>query len=143
LFVLFIFFVFLFCLTQVGTSVVSFPGSGKEVVAVDSLSLGLPLQLVFGFLGTNGAGKTSTLQILTGDDTATSGTASINGFDIATELGQARRNIGYCPQFDPIIEWLTGREVCLFFFLFFLFFFCFFCPSMLRTSGLFSLFLST
>ena len=61
-------------------------------------------------LGVNGAGKTSTLQILTGDQVATSGSASVAGFDIAKQILQVRQRIGYCPQFDPLLPLMTGRE---------------------------------
>jgi ATP-binding cassette subfamily A (ABC1) protein 3 len=45
----------------------------------------------------NGAGKTSTFKILSGEITQTSGEAHIQGFDLATEQDKARQNIGYCP----------------------------------------------
>ena len=65
----------------------------------------------FGLLGVNGAGKTTTFKILTGDITMTGGTAVIAGYDIRTQLRQVQQRIGYCPQFDALIERLTGREL--------------------------------
>ena len=45
-----------------------------------------------------------------GDTEPTSGTATVSGFNIKTQLSDARRNIGYCPQFDALNPLLTGRE---------------------------------
>ncbi|RLN96484.1 hypothetical protein BBJ28_00000631 [Nothophytophthora sp. Chile5] len=82
--------------------------NGKR--AVKNLSFGLQQGECFGFLGVNGAGKTTTMKVLTGDLLPTSGTAKLNGFDIRTERRQARESIGYCPQFDALIDLLTVRE---------------------------------
>lgn len=79
-------------------------------VAVRSLSLQIPHGQCFGFLGVNGAGKTTTLSILTGDLELTTGDAWIAGRSVVDEMEQVQRNIGYCPQFDPLLELLTGRE---------------------------------
>lgn len=48
--------------------------------------------------------------MLTGDHICTSGEAHINGYDVSTEMHLARYNIGYCPQFDTLLENLTTRE---------------------------------
>ncbi|KAL4144394.1 hypothetical protein PRNP1_013527 [Phytophthora ramorum] len=82
--------------------------NGKR--AVKCLSFGLQKGECFGFLGVNGAGKTTTMKVLTGDLLPTSGTATINGFDIRKKRSQARDSIGYCPQFDALIDLLTVRE---------------------------------
>ena len=50
--------------------------------------------------------------MLTGDIDPTDGMAEINGFSILNELGDARRNIGYCPQFDALHPLLTGTLGC-------------------------------
>jgi ATP-binding cassette subfamily A (ABC1) protein 3 len=60
--------------------------------------------------GINGAGKTSTLQILSGDILPTSGGAQLAGLDIITQQLQVRRLLGYCPQFDAILDLLSVRE---------------------------------
>ena len=80
-------------------------------LAVNGLDLVIPSGECFGLLGVNGAGKTTTFKILTGDISMTSGTAAIAGYDIRTQLRQVQQRIGYCPQFDALIERLTGREL--------------------------------
>lgn len=57
-----------------------------------------------------GAGKTTTLSILSGEFPPTSGSAFIDGFDISLDQSKIRRKIGYCPQFDALLELLTVRE---------------------------------
>jgi ATP-binding cassette subfamily A (ABC1) protein 3 len=68
----------------------------------------------FGLLGSNGAGKTTTLNMLTGDMAATGGEAYVAGHDITGVVpggvAEARKNIGFCPQIDPLLELMTGRE---------------------------------
>jgi ABC-type lipoprotein export system ATPase subunit len=89
-----------------------FPGRGLDIakVAVKDLSIGIHRGECFGFLGVNGAGKTTTLSILSGDIKPTSGNASINGYSVLTQLTAARRQMGYCPQFDPLLDLMTARE---------------------------------
>eukprot|EP01083_Nonionella_stella_P078572 215103_1 len=79
-------------------------------VAVENLTFGVPEAQIFGFLGVNGAGKSSTLKMLTGDLVPTSGSASLNGFSILNEQTSLRRCIGYCPQSDALIRNLSPRE---------------------------------
>ncbi|XP_038980603.1 ABC transporter A family member 1 [Phoenix dactylifera] len=79
-------------------------------VAVHSLAFSVQEGECFGFLGTNGAGKTTTLSMLTGEEWPTGGTAYIFGNDIRLHPKAARRLIGYCPQFDALLEFLTARE---------------------------------
>ncbi|XP_076054127.1 phospholipid-transporting ATPase ABCA3-like [Oratosquilla oratoria] len=80
--------------------------------AVEPLNLGVPLGECFGLLGVNGAGKTTTFKILTGDLPATSGDAFVSGFSVSKDLRKVQQQIGYCPQFDALIDQMTGRE-CL------------------------------
>jgi ATP-binding cassette subfamily A (ABC1) protein 3 len=61
-------------------------------------------------LGLNGAGKTTTFKILIGEIEPTSGQAFVNGFDIKKNKYEARRNLGFCPQFDILPEYLTVKE---------------------------------
>lgn len=53
--------------------------------------------------------------MLTGDDTITSGDAFIRGFSIRNQRSQVNKLIGYCPQFDALLEDLTGRETLIVF----------------------------
>ena len=79
-------------------------------VAVNNLTFGIPSGQCFGLLGVNGAGKTSTFRMLTGELGMGAGSAVVNGHDVATRLRQARRSMGYCPQYDGLVVELTGRE---------------------------------
>jgi ATP-binding cassette subfamily A (ABC1) protein 3 len=79
--------------------------------AVNNMSMLLEETQCFGLLGYNGAGKSTTFKMLTGEISASSGTAVIAGYDVRTHLRQVQKNIGYCPQFDALIERLTGREL--------------------------------
>jgi ABC-type multidrug transport system ATPase subunit len=79
-------------------------------VAVKNISVGIPLGECFGLLGINGAGKTSTLKILSGDQLPTAGTAHIGGMNVLENQRAVRTLIGYCPQFDALLDLLTVRE---------------------------------
>uniref|UniRef100_A0A671VNP6 P-type phospholipid transporter n=1 Tax=Sparus aurata TaxID=8175 RepID=A0A671VNP6_SPAAU len=78
--------------------------------AVDRLCLGIPRGECFGLLGVNGAGKTSTFRMLTGDTAITYGEAFLNHHSVLTEMERVHQLMGYCPQFDAISDLLTGRE---------------------------------
>nr|XP_043900156.1 phospholipid-transporting ATPase ABCA1 isoform X1 [Solea senegalensis] len=83
--------------------------SGKKP-AVDRLCLGIPRGECFGLLGVNGAGKTSTFRMLTGDTPITYGEAVLNQYSVLREMEQVHQLMGYCPQFDAISDLLTGQE---------------------------------
>uniref|UniRef100_A0A3Q1ESV0 P-type phospholipid transporter n=1 Tax=Acanthochromis polyacanthus TaxID=80966 RepID=A0A3Q1ESV0_9TELE len=82
----------------------------KQKPAVDRLCVGIPPGECFGLLGVNGAGKTSTFKMLTGDSVVTNGEAYLAGKSVTTEIDEVHQNMGYCPQFDAINDLLTGRE---------------------------------
>ncbi len=81
-----------------------------KFLAVNNLGFGIAPKECFGLLGLNGAGKTTTFKILTGELKATSGQAYINGYNILKERSQARRSLGFCPQFDYLPEYLSVKE---------------------------------
>ncbi|XP_013856462.1 ATP-binding cassette sub-family A member 1, partial [Austrofundulus limnaeus] len=78
--------------------------------AVDRLCLGIPHSECFGLLGVNGAGKTSTFRMLTGDTPITHGEAFLNHHSVQREMERVHQLMGYCPQFDAINDLLTGLE---------------------------------
>eukprot|EP00036_Acanthoecidae_sp_10tr_P009012 CAMPEP_0182928582 /NCGR_PEP_ID=MMETSP0105_2-20130417/15659_1 /TAXON_ID=81532 ORGANISM="Acanthoeca-like sp., Strain 10tr" /NCGR_SAMPLE_ID=MMETSP0105_2 /ASSEMBLY_ACC=CAM_ASM_000205 /LENGTH=1795 /DNA_ID=CAMNT_0025066587 /DNA_START=139 /DNA_END=5526 /DNA_ORIENTATION=- len=84
---------------------------GPPKRAVRGISVGIPRNECFGLLGVNGAGKTTTFKILTGDESMSSGGAFIKGLDVATDMVAIRQNLGYCPQYDALIDVMTGREI--------------------------------
>jgi len=81
-----------------------------ELVAVESLDLTIRRGEVFGLLGPNGSGKTTTIRMLCGLLVPTSGDATVVGFDILTQSEQLRRNIGYMSQRYGLYDELTVYE---------------------------------
>jgi len=92
----------------------------NNFAAVRPLSFGVGRGQCFGLLGINGAGKTSTFRMLTGEFVPSAGDATIQGradasgahplLSIVNDISNARKLIGYCPQFDGIQPNMTGRE---------------------------------
>ena len=78
--------------------------------AVDDISFSVKRGEIFGFLGANGAGKTTAMHMLTGLNHPTSGTGRVVGFDIRTEYEQIKRHIGYMSQRFSLYEDLTVAE---------------------------------
>uniref|UniRef100_A0A3Q3SME2 ATP-binding cassette sub-family A member 2 n=1 Tax=Mastacembelus armatus TaxID=205130 RepID=A0A3Q3SME2_9TELE len=79
-------------------------------LAINKLSLNLHENQVVSFLGHNGAGKTTTMSILTGLFPPTSGSATIYGHDIRTEMERIRQNLGMCPQHNVLFDKLSVEE---------------------------------
>ncbi|KAF5273700.1 hypothetical protein FQA39_LY07390 [Lamprigera yunnana] len=82
----------------------------KNFVAVNKLCLAVNKFECFGLLGVNGAGKTSTFKMLTGDVKISEGDAWVNGFSLKSDMKKVHRLIGYCPQFDALLDDLTCKE---------------------------------
>ena len=78
--------------------------------AVDDISFTVKRGEIFGFLGANGAGKTTAMHMLTGLNQPTSGTGKVAGFDIRTEHEQIKKHIGYMSQKFSLYEDLTVAE---------------------------------
>ena len=78
--------------------------------AVDDISFKVKRGEIFGFLGANGAGKTTAMHMLTGLNQPTSGTGRVCGFDIRTEYEQIKKHIGYMSQKFSLYEDLTVAE---------------------------------
>src|SRR5438270_13541707 len=81
-----------------------------ELVAVDKLTLEVREGEVFAFLGPNGSGKTTTIRMLCGIITPSSGQGRVLGFDIATQSESIKARIGYMSQRFALYEDLTVRE---------------------------------
>jgi len=79
-------------------------------VAVKDVSFGLDFGDCFCLLGVNGAGKTTTFKMLTNFVVPTQGEWHVKGFNSKTQFPEARKQIGYCPQFDAIFPLMTVRE---------------------------------
>lgn len=81
-----------------------------DFTAVDQISFEVQKGEIFGFLGANGAGKTTAMRMLTGLLEPTSGEAEVAGFDVYSESEQIKRRIGYMSQRFSLYEDLTVRE---------------------------------
>ena len=84
-------------------------------VAVDRLTFDVRRGEIFGFLGSNGAGKSTTIRMLCGLLTPTSGTASIDGVDVVRDPEGVKRRIGYMSQRFSLYEQLTVDQNIRFF----------------------------
>ncbi len=78
--------------------------------AVDRINLTVQTGEIFGFLGANGAGKTTAIRMMTGLLRPTSGSGRVAGHDIMTEFERIKQNIGYMSQKFSLYRDLTGRE---------------------------------
>ena len=78
--------------------------------AVDDISFSVKKGEIFGFLGANGAGKTTAMHMLTGLNQPTSGRGRVVGYDISTEYEQIKKHIGYMSQRFSLYEDLTVAE---------------------------------
>jgi ABC-2 type transport system ATP-binding protein len=86
-----------------------------EFTAVNNISFEVAKGEIFGFLGANGAGKTTAMKMLIGISKPSSGKATVAGFDIANQSEMVKRNIGYMSQRFSLYDDLTIKENITFF----------------------------
>lgn len=86
-----------------------------DFIAVDSISFNVKKGEIFGFLGANGAGKTTAMKILIGISRPSSGQAKVAGYDVYKETENIKKNIGYMSQKFALYDDLTVRENITFF----------------------------
>ena len=84
--------------------------SYKELRVLRGVDFDVARGSIFALLGSNGAGKTTVVNILSTLLKADAGTASVNGFDVATQAAEARESISLTGQFAAVDEILSGRE---------------------------------
>ncbi|MFI7114821.1 ABC transporter ATP-binding protein [Nonomuraea sp. NPDC050227] len=84
--------------------------SYKELHVLRGVDFDVARGNIFALLGSNGAGKTTAVKILSTLLKADAGTATVNGFDVATQAGDVRESISLTGQFAAVDEILTGRE---------------------------------
>ena len=84
--------------------------SYKEVKALRGVDFDIGRGTIFALLGSNGAGKTTVVNILATLLKADAGTASVNGFDVAAQAAEVRESISLTGQFAAVDEMLSGRE---------------------------------
>jgi len=77
---------------------------------LNGIDLAIPPNECFGLLGPNGAGKTTMLSVLTGEQAPTKGSAAIVGYDVVLQRMQAFEHVGFCPQFDALVDNMTPEE---------------------------------
>jgi ABC-2 type transport system ATP-binding protein len=86
-----------------------------KFTAVNDISLTVDHREIFGFLGANGAGKTTAIRMLCGLLLPTSGTGTVAGYDIIRQTEEIKRTIGYMSQKFSLYPDLTGRENLMFY----------------------------
>lgn len=86
-----------------------------DFTAVDAITFDIEKGEIFGFLGANGAGKTTAIKMLIGISTPTSGKATVAGFDVFTQAEAIKKNIGYMSQKFALYDDLTVKENITFF----------------------------
>ena len=86
-----------------------------DFTAVSAITFDVKKGEIFGFLGANGAGKTTAMKMLIGISKPTAGEAKVAGFDVASEAEDIKKNIGYMSQKFALYDDLTVKENITFF----------------------------
>lgn len=86
-----------------------------DFTAVNAITFEVKQGEIFGFLGANGAGKTTAMKMLIGILKPTSGTAHVAGFDVYTQAEDIKKNIGYMSQKFALYDDLSVKENIIFF----------------------------
>lgn len=82
----------------------------SDVVAIKSLSLNVPTGVIYGFVGPNGSGKTTTIRLLLGLLDPTSGSVRVLDHPVCADAADLRRHIGVVPEGLALFDYLTGWE---------------------------------
>ena len=86
-----------------------------KIRAINHLHLGLEPNEKFGLLGFNGSGKTTTFRVITNELIADAGSIKIFGYDNKTQFNIIRNIIGYCPQINPLFDFMKVKEILEFY----------------------------
>ncbi len=82
--------------------------------AVDGLTFTVPVGSIFGFLGPNGSGKTTTIKTLLGFRPPNQGRAQVLGYDVASQSLQVRARVGFVSETNSLYDFLTIPQLCAF-----------------------------
>jgi ABC-2 type transport system ATP-binding protein len=88
--------------------------SYDKTLAIDNINFEVAEGETFGFLGPNGAGKTTTIRMLTGLSKPTAGSAKVLGFDIDSEIAEAKKQIGVVPELSNLYDELAAIDNLIF-----------------------------
>jgi ABC-2 type transport system ATP-binding protein len=83
-------------------------------LAVDSLTMRVPVGAIFGFLGPNGAGKTTTIKTMLGFRRPDGGSARVLGYDVASQSLEVRARVGYVSEVNSLYDYLSIPQICAF-----------------------------
>jgi len=81
-----------------------------EIKAIEDVTFSVSKGEILGFLGPNGAGKTTTMNIITGYMPSTSGTVTVDGYDIMENPREVKKRIGYLPELPPLYLDMTVKD---------------------------------